>query len=134
VLVIGRRQFLVGAAGLGALLGVRSAGIWVSGSRRLDGPRLAGLLHHPESARVVGAEYLRVAEGRNTAGGLTAELIAELPAPRNTLRGASDDELRHILAVGARNDFAAGRTIELDGWVMSLTEARLCAIAARCGE
>jgi hypothetical protein len=35
-------------------------------------------------------------------------------------------------ALRARNseDFAAGRVVRLDGWVLAATEARLCALAA----
>ena len=129
---IRRRQFLAGAGGLGAALLVRSAGHWFPRSGDIDGVRLAGLLESTESAGAVGAEYLRVVPAENTADVLTARLIGGLPAERATLRRATDGELRQVLAVSAREDFLAGRTIELDGWVVSLTEARLCAITARC--
>jgi hypothetical protein len=120
----------MGAAGLAAALGVRSAGVWLPGARTIDASRLAGLLEHHGSARAVGTEYLRVEP--NSLAALTSDLLESLPARGASLRRATDDELRQVIAVGARRDFLEGRTIELDGWVVSLTEARLCAITARC--
>jgi len=40
---------------------------------------------------------------------------------------------RAQLAARVREDFAAGRIVMLDGWMLSATEARLCALALRSG-
>jgi len=42
---------------------------------------------------------------------------------------ARDDELRTRLLAAIDNDFSGGRTVVLDGWVLSLTEARLAAVS-----
>lgn len=45
---------------------------------------------------------------------------------------ATPDELaarRHRLEARVRAEFASGTTVQLDGWVLSRTEARLCALS-----
>jgi hypothetical protein len=36
--------------------------------------------------------------------------------------------LQHRLDAQVRGDFVSGATVQLDGWVLSRTEARLCAL------
>lgn len=128
-----RRQFLAVGLGLGGsvLLG------WLRPWRaivQIDAPslavRLSGLLPHQQSARAVGLEYLRAARADPTLDGLVDLLANDMPGRQHTLRGASDGELRKLLALRSQQDFAEERTVALDGWIASLTEARLCAIAA----
>ncbi len=53
-----------------------------------------------------------------------------------SLVGLGDDATPDVVELAARfggavrDDFVAGRTLRLDGWVLSLTEARLAAIVA----
>lgn len=46
------------------------------------------------------------------------------------LAGADERMLRHLLAQLQRRDFAEAHTVSVNGWLLSRTEARLCAIAA----
>jgi hypothetical protein len=61
--------------------------------------------------------------------GVLARLILGVAAP-----GQVDDfelerrSLRRRLDAKVREDFASGTTVQLDGWVLSRTEARLCAL------
>ena len=41
-----------------------------------------------------------------------------------------DAAARERMLVQVRADYAAGRTVILSGWVLSVSEARLCALAA----
>jgi hypothetical protein len=43
------------------------------------------------------------------------------------IRTSGDDDLRVLLVRRSMQDFAEGRTVELDGWILARTEARLCA-------
>jgi hypothetical protein len=90
--------------------------------------RLAGVLGHGDSARAVGREYLRVAPA--PAHELTAAVAARLPGGRRTLAHAGDDELRTALARCVREDFQADAVVALRGWIVSRTEAQLCALTA----
>ena len=46
---------------------------------------------------------------------------------------ASPDEVRRHLDASIRADFAAGRTVRVSGWVVSLTGARAAVVVSRAG-
>jgi hypothetical protein len=79
-------------------------------SRAADQPLLA----NRAAARAIGAAYLRAYPGDTLAD---ARAAAGLP--------------RAQIALRVRADFAAGRVVMLDGWMLSATEVRLCALALR---
>jgi hypothetical protein len=86
--------------------------------------RLAGIFREPASARAIGRAYLRQAPEE-----ADAARPLDLIHPGDCA-ALSTTELRRAVAARQRADFAAGRTVLLDGWVLSRTEARLCAFAA----
>ena len=92
--------------------------------------RLAGLMVHRESARVVGSAYLDRVPSESSAGRLVERISAGLPEGRRTLLAASDAELRALLSEAIRSDFEADRVVDVDGWILSPTEARLYALTA----
>jgi hypothetical protein len=128
----GRRRFLAGATGLGISLVWRSIGSWpIPGLGAASAPdRLAGLFEHRASARAIGREYLRVAPAEAGRGTLVSLVAESLPGGAATLTSAGDDELREALRKCTVRDFELQRTVELKGWVLSRTEARLCALTA----
>jgi hypothetical protein len=126
---IRRRTFLLGAAGLGASL----AWFGPSPFRRATLPsseRLASLLQHVDDALGVGREYLRQVPAEASARVLTARVAERLPGGLGAIDSASDARLRELLLSAAAEDFRDLRTVELHGWVLARTEARLCALAA----
>jgi len=119
-----RRGFLAGlAAGVvGAALGLR---LYWSGARTPAGAeRLASTLPHSDSAVRLGRRYLEGAPEEADAAHLIA-LIGTLPAGTE-----SDAALRERLQARIRQDFIDGTTVAVDGWLLSLTEARLCALVS----
>lgn len=129
-----RRTFLIAAAGLGASLAWRSVSSWpFLPASSSPSQRLAGLLAHTESARVVGREYLRAIPAEGSRAALTTRIAARLPGGLETVETASDRRLRELLLRATLADFEHERTVLLDGWVLSQTEARLCALAAMAG-
>jgi hypothetical protein len=87
-------------------------------------PLLAGLLADRRSAEAVGLAYLRTIDHADLSRedlmqGLPAEFSAMAPAERQQAIGAR-----------IRRDFAEGVVVTVDGWMLSRTEARLCALAA----
>jgi hypothetical protein len=120
-----RRTFLLAAAASGLSLVWRSVGSWpLSGSERL-----AALLDG-ESARAVGREYLRAFPAETSSGVLTARVAERLPGGSRALATVSDGRLRELLLDATSADFGELETVELRGWVLARTEARLCALAA----
>jgi len=124
----GRRRFLTHLLSLGAL-GASPRGARAASGAAPDDPvasTLSRLLGHPESA-VVGRAYLRLAPDARD----PARLVDLLSASCDGLALDADlDTLRPRLGWRIRQDFAEGRVVDVDGWRLSLTEARLCGLAA----
>lgn len=97
-----------GAAGL-ALPAARAG---QSADAALAHPRLLEILRDERAVRELGRRYRETVPGENAA-----------PALAQAIRGGGarvDDQVRR--------DFDAGHTVTLDGWVLSVTEARQCAL------
>jgi hypothetical protein len=90
-------------------------------------------LKHVDGARGVGRDYLRQVSAEASPGVLTARVAERLPGGLGTIDTVSDDRLRELLLSATAEDFRDLRTVELDGWVLAKTEARLCALAALDG-
>ena len=126
----GRRAFLLGLAAIpfATALGACS-------DRDSLRPVLLEFYADRDSARALGAEYLKrfpdedddtILLERLTGGAARASEWQEL--------AASDPQaLRESIRERHREDFRAGRTLLLSGWVLSETELRLCALVARAG-
>ena len=86
---------------------------------------LAGPLAESPEAADLGRRILARGSSGLTLELLTAALTEGWPeAPGEEAGAASRLQRQHL------DDFARGRTAEVDGWVLSLTEARLCALVA----
>jgi hypothetical protein len=119
-----RRTFLtcLGAGIVGAALGLR---LYLSGGgASREAERLAGMLSHAKSAARLGRFYLESAPQEADAARLVA-LLGVAPADRET-----DAALRARLDAHTRQDFINGDTVAVDGWLLSVTEARLCALVS----
>jgi hypothetical protein len=128
---MGRRTFLLGATGLGVSFAWRSGGFWPFLQPPASGAeRLAGLLRHQEGARLLGREYLRAVPTEASTRVLTARVVERLPGGLRTLDTAEDERLHELVLRATVEDFEGLRTVELRGWVLAQTEARLCALAA----
>ncbi len=121
-----RRQLL--AAGLSALLGSWLAPLWAGTQRpQPAGPihsaqQVVGLFADRRSAEMVGLAYLAGHPAEADSEHLLRKILAGAP---NTF-----DPLRSWLSAKGREDFAHGRTVQVQGWLLSQTEARRCALAA----
>jgi hypothetical protein len=118
------KLFLGRRGGMRALLAgsllVLTRGTWAAGVRDDRRRALSSLFSALPSARAIGAAYLRSCP----ADGLDAETLATaLPT------GLNVTELRSAIAAGVRDDFANARVVTVDGWMLAVTEARLCALA-----
>ena len=75
----------------------------------------------PERVRELGAHYRASAPNENSASALRAALSSGHGPQDSTIKNGSLD-------AQIRDDFAAGRTVMIDGWVLSVTEARQAAL------
>ena len=92
---------------------------------------LAALFSDPNRAGVIGTACLRALPVIEASPDALARQIAA-----DNFLGAgqcrSPAEVRGLLVGRIRRDFAKGEILSIDGWMLSATEARLYALAARC--
>jgi hypothetical protein len=133
-LVLSRRDVLTFAVAATLTVLVRAhlpaAAALQNGQQALLSTRLATLLAHTESAKVIGGEYLRLYSQEADVNILIDQITSQIVASNVELFGMTDQHLRERLDDMVRADFAADRVVMLRGWVLSPTEARLCALAA----
>ncbi len=90
--------------------------------------KLHHLFRHVSSAKAIGAEYLR-----NKPQSLDAQmLLASLSASceLQSLVRMDDVTLRNWLIQRQQQDFAEGKTVRVNGWVLSQTEVELYTLLA----
>ncbi len=120
-MTLDRRRFLQLSA-LGVVAAVADSACARSSDHAdaaLDRPQLLAMLG-PERVRQLGDHYRAATPRENSADALRAA-ISNGQGPRiPLLRKSIDDQVR--------DDFEAGRTVLVDGWMLSVTEARQAAL------
>ena len=81
---------------------------------------LYGIMDKAE-LQAIGKAYL--AQTNTTKEALQTQILGQNPDP-----GTSTSGISRQIAVTIQQDFTAGRTTILNGWVLSITEARQCAL------
>ena len=122
---IDRRHFLrVTVAGAAALSGAACGadGDAEYGARALAQPDLLAVLG-PDAVRRIGRRYREIVPAEHDVATLRAAVLAARPWIVRLGFGA-----RTPVATLVGDDFAAGRVVVVDGWVLSATEARQCAL------
>jgi hypothetical protein len=127
-----RRSVLLGALAAALALALAPLRPWrvlvETLPRETLASRLTGLLSDLESAHVVGRAYVRDMSAESTSRRLVDAIAAGVPGGRNVLRAASNADLRKLILARIRQDFVDGDIVTLDGWIVSKTEGRLCAL------
>jgi hypothetical protein len=129
-----RRRFLLWSAGLGGALWVSSNRGWALlpwiDRQSLLSRRLAALLEHQESAKSIGRAYLQRYPQEAAIGVLHNQIVSSLASDAAALILTQDSDLKDQLDRAVRQDFEVEKIVKLHGWILSLTEARLCALTA----
>jgi len=132
-----RRRFLCILLGIGAVAFVSPAGRSLRSDRVDIGDgranELARLFKNRRSAETVGLEYLKQAPEERDVNLLLGRLLEGGEAHRRTFMAAEASRQREMLRRQVRDDFARGRVVKVGGWILSLTETRLCALAVALG-
>ena len=84
-------------------------------------PRLLDILHDDEVVREIGRSYREMATGENDVRVLTEAILAD----RN---GSASAALSARLDQQVKDDDTQGRTVKVNGWILSVTEAQQCAL------
>jgi hypothetical protein len=124
-----RRDCLAGLlVALASLSGVAIFRSWDGKGAIAPGPALLALFDDAPRARAIGLAFLRTlppaersAEHLIAAVSCGASPKLEAQAPQNVAR---------LINERIRRDFSEGTVVAVDGWFLSLTEARLYALAA----
>jgi len=91
--------------------------------------KLANVFGNKKSAGVVGRAYLRSRLAESNISWLLEELLPANPEVYNSLQASSLTQLKLYLLERRREDFRHNQVVNVDGWILSITEARLCALA-----
>jgi hypothetical protein len=92
--------------------------------------KLIALLRHKDSARLIGLEYLRSVPSEADAKVLVDSISSGFATGQKDLHTANPARLCNLLQRRIQQDFDEEHIIRLQGWLLSVTEARLCALVA----
>jgi hypothetical protein len=125
-----RRTFLSQLAWL-VVLGLAPVPSW-SESVHASSPdaartMLGTLLPHTDSAVTIGQAYLRIAVDEREPTRLAGLIASDCGEP---VFGSDAAAIRRCLSRRTRRDFAEGRVVTVRGWILAVTEARLCGLVA----
>jgi hypothetical protein len=95
--------------------------------------RLVGVFREPARAARVGRAYLAAHPEVGNLDLLTADLVGDLRQRGCAPEHSSCASLRTALSRQVHEDFTSGRVVQVDGWFLSATEAKLCGMAALMG-
>lgn len=115
-----RRQFLALTGTSSLMLSAPAVWGWPRPPRTAEArPALLSMLGDPDRIRELGRRYRSKVPGERSREALLSALRGEK---------GSDSPGEAQLQAQVRADFASGRVLTLDGWVLSRTEARQCAL------
>lgn len=83
-----------------------------------------------DAAAHLGRAYLATVPTEADRTSLLRALERDIPGLRETTAGGRIDDTRTLLRARIADDYRNGRIAEPDGWIISQTEARLCALHA----
>ena len=126
-----RREFLEFLRAITVVGGLGALNCSSSDVDRASAMKVTGIFEQIQSAAAVGAEYVEAYPLESDPGLLLHELLVRsAPFEPST---ASQSEVNRVMREQHRLDMRERRTVRLQGWLLSLTEARLCALAHLVG-
>jgi hypothetical protein len=131
---VNRRQLLYGVLGLAAWPKLSHALVQATTGHGHRASDLADCLLEAcprrSSAGFVGNAYLDGFRSRPKVNETVDRLLTKVDIARSDLATMAPAKLRARIRSRMSDDFSAGRTIDLHGWILSETEAELCSLAA----
>ncbi len=121
-----RRVVAAGLASVAVLCGWGGAWRQTGSAGSLPRRLLNAVLPNLASAQAIGHVYLRAGRAAEASVERLMPLIFAGQPPAATSAAA----FRTFIAWRVQRDFAEGAVVRVDGWMLSVTEARLCALAA----
>jgi hypothetical protein len=130
-----RRAFLLRTlAFVGAAVSLRVPSIYARTNRfgSVEGvaAKLVACIDAQRSAAMVGLEYLRTVPSEANAEQLVRLICAKFPERHGELARTGTRQIKRLVMRQQQEDFAADRIIDVGGWILSRSEARLYALVA----
>ena len=129
-----RRTFLLRTlAFIGTGISLRSSRVFAARPRFAihgSAARLIACVDAKRSAEIIGVEYLRAFPAEGNAEQLANLIFSSFGIGYQDLVWADRQEIKSLLGDQQRQDFAADRVVDVGGWILSRTEARLYALTA----
>ncbi len=123
------RRFILAAAAFGASLSPGGGSLLVPAQWFNDAAmRLRAVAPSLASAREIGRIYLAQHPEENSIPALTRLIRLSMALEEEDGAGFGRQPLSAKLTSRVRADFEMGFTVEVGGWILSRTEARLCAL------
>lgn len=120
---------MIGWLGLASLLPTVAARPLPSAADEDLCRRLASLARYPtESARAIGRAYLGAVPEEGCADRLRRMLGRAIASSGQEAAALSDESLAAVLRRVIQADFESDEIVSVRGWILSRTEARLCAL------
>lgn len=89
-------------------------------------PEMLGKFCDEQTIRNIGAGYRKQVPAESTRAQLTHLLLTDDAG--KTTSESDHSAIEQLLETKTHNDFAAYRLVDLEGWIISVTEARQCAL------
>lgn len=126
-MIVTRRFILVAAAFRASLSPGRA---WLASAVCFGGAatRLRALVPAPMSAREIGRIYLAQCPEEDGTAALTRLILSSMSMDEGEVVALNRQALSATFTSRVRTDFEKGCTVEIGGWILSRTEARLCAL------
>lgn len=125
---IGRRDFIELAA---VLLAAASMNDLAPPEPGCPATTLASVFGHvPGAAREIGSRYLQECPDQRNPETLVTRILDSDPDLPRRVEALRVSDLRARFRRRFAADFATGNTVQIEGWVLSRTESRLCALWA----
>ena len=121
---------------IATLLGMAGSGwtnISIGGERSLDDPltwRLATFLKDTEGVNIIGQSYLEDFPEENDPYIIVRRIKMSHPVTTARLRTVKESDTGTLIADMVTEDFQKENIVNLNGWILSNTEARLCALTS----
>ncbi len=126
-----RRHLLVALCALGTSFPVYGAPLYNKDHRRQClHARIARLSNHPASANQIADACFRYIQKQKIVAGAFDEFNNIFGCYSSDLACIDEAKMRTILRNAIMDDFEQGRTVNVDGWLMSKTELFFCALVS----
>jgi hypothetical protein len=130
---LSRRTVLASGAAIAAA-GLPLASIPNAAESRRAETAILAMVRHREAAIALGQTALLSQPHLYDSGRILADVLDDLGMDGDSAARASAGDIASRLTARIRNDFEVERTVMLDGWLLSLAETRLYALAALAEE